>query len=86
MLGCVWQYKARVGENKADVLVLRIPVEDKDLKGTANWKVIFKITKGNENGYFRVDTDPETNEGLLYVTKVRHTHTHTHTHTPITSG
>ncbi|XP_041912492.1 desmocollin-2-like [Alosa sapidissima] len=63
------KYKARVEENKANILVLRIPVEDKDLKGTPNWKVVLKIVKGNEKGYFRVDTDPKTNEGLLYVIK-----------------
>lgn len=62
-------YKARVEENKSNMLVLRIPVEDKDLKGTPNWKAVFKIAKGNEKGYFRVDTDPKTNEGLLYVIK-----------------
>ncbi|XP_063057055.1 desmocollin 2-like protein [Engraulis encrasicolus] len=62
-------YKARVQENKVDVLVLRIKVEDKDLKGTPNWRAIFKIVKGNDKGYFKVDTDKETNEGLLYVIK-----------------
>lgn len=58
-------------ENEVDKLVLRIPVEDKDLVDTPNWVSKFVITKGNENGNFRVDRDPKTNEGLLYVTKVR---------------
>ena len=89
---CVSQYKARIDENQAEVLVLRIPVDDKDEKKTKNWNAKFVITEGNENGNFRIDTDPETNEGLLYVVKVRHnrqitdnealyTHTPTHTHT-----
>ncbi|XP_062308283.1 desmocollin 2-like protein isoform X2 [Osmerus eperlanus] len=62
-------YKARIDENQADVLVLRIPVDDKDEKKTKNWNAKFVITEGNENGNFRIDTDPETNEGLLSVVK-----------------
>uniref|UniRef100_A0A3Q2EI33 Desmocollin 1 n=2 Tax=Cyprinodon variegatus TaxID=28743 RepID=A0A3Q2EI33_CYPVA len=63
-------FKATTPENKeGEHLILRIPVDDKDLEGTDNWVSKFVITKGNENGYFRIDTDPKTNEGLLYVTK-----------------
>ncbi|XP_051953861.1 desmocollin 2-like protein [Xyrauchen texanus] len=61
--------KAQVQENQENVLVLRIPVEDKDLVNTANWKALFEVTKGNESGNFRMETDPKTNEGLLYVIK-----------------
>lgn len=57
-------------ENQADVLVLRMPVNDKDLKNTPNWKAVYDITKGNESGNFLMKTDPATNDGLLYVTKV----------------
>lgn len=69
----VQQYKGQVPENKADVLVLRIPVDDKDLKDTPNWRAVYDITKGNESGKFLIKTDPATNEGLLYVTKVKST-------------
>ncbi|XP_071393557.1 desmocollin 2-like protein isoform X2 [Centroberyx affinis] len=62
-------YKASIAENQADVLVLRIPVDDKDEENTKNWKAKFVITEGNENGIFRMDTDSKTNEGLLYVVK-----------------
>ncbi|XP_062858256.1 desmocollin 2-like protein [Trichomycterus rosablanca] len=62
-------YKGKVMENKADVLVLRVPVQDKDLKNTPNWKAVYEITKGNETGNFLIKTDPVTNEGLLYVMK-----------------
>lgn len=62
-------YTATVSENVAEKLILRIPVEDKDLINTPNWITKFAITKGNENGNFRLDTDPKTNEGLLYVAK-----------------
>ncbi|XP_044076580.1 desmocollin 2 like [Siniperca chuatsi] len=62
-------YDAMVKENENEKLILRIPVEDKDLINTPNWISKFIITKGNENGNFRIDTDPKTNEGLLYVSK-----------------
>ncbi|XP_031711132.1 desmocollin 2-like protein [Anarrhichthys ocellatus] len=60
---------ATVKENENEKLILRIPVEDKDLKPTPNWVSKFFITKGNEKGHFRIETDPKTNEGLLYVSK-----------------
>ncbi|KAG8014181.1 Desmocollin-2, partial [Nibea albiflora] len=62
-------YTASVRENESEKLILRIPVEDKDLKNTPNWISKFVITQGNENGNFRMATDPTTNEGLLYVAK-----------------
>ncbi|XP_070701530.1 desmocollin 2-like protein isoform X2 [Pempheris klunzingeri] len=62
-------YAVTVKENENENLILRIPVEDKDLINTPNWISKFIITKGNENGNFRIDTDPKTNEGLLYVSK-----------------
>lgn len=37
---------------------------------TPNWISEFIITKGNENGNFRIERDPKTNGGLLYVSKV----------------
>uniref|UniRef100_H3CL82 Desmocollin 2 like n=1 Tax=Tetraodon nigroviridis TaxID=99883 RepID=H3CL82_TETNG len=62
-------YKVSIKENENDKLILRIPVEDKDLINTPNWVPKFVITKGNENGNFRIETDPKTNEGLLHVSK-----------------
>lgn len=62
-------YKVDVKENESEKLILRIPIEDKDLINTPNWISKFVISKGNENGNFRIDTDPKTNEGLLYVVK-----------------
>lgn len=58
-------------EDESEKLLLRIPVQDKDLINTSNWMSKFVITKGNENGNFRIVTDPQTNEGLLYISKVR---------------
>ncbi|TRY91442.1 hypothetical protein DNTS_028219 [Danionella cerebrum] len=62
-------YKAKVRENQENVLITRIPVDDKDLVNTPNWRALFEVTKGNESGNFRMETDPKTNEGLLYVIK-----------------
>ncbi|XP_062338484.1 desmocollin 2-like protein [Osmerus eperlanus] len=62
-------YTLDVMENLEQRLLLRIPVEDKDLVNTPNWNSEFVITKGNENGNFKIERDPKTNEGLLYLTK-----------------
>ncbi|VCW84626.1 unnamed protein product, partial [Gulo gulo] len=62
-------YEASVEENAYNVEILRIPIEDKDLINTANWRANFTILKGNENGHFKISTDKETNEGVLYVVK-----------------
>ncbi|XP_063318589.1 desmocollin 2-like protein [Pelmatolapia mariae] len=62
-------YDVTVPENESEKLLLRIPVQDKDLINTPNWISKFVITQGNENGNFRIVTDHETNEGLLYVSK-----------------
>uniref|UniRef100_A0A674F0H6 Desmocollin-3-like n=1 Tax=Salmo trutta TaxID=8032 RepID=A0A674F0H6_SALTR len=62
-------YDVSVMENQDQGLILRIPIEDKDLLNTPNWNSEFSITKGNENGNFRIERDPKTNEGLIYLTK-----------------
>lgn len=67
----LFQYEASVEENVYNVEILRIPVDDKDLINTANWRANFTILKGNENGYFQITTDKTTNDGVLYVVKVK---------------
>ncbi|XDC87018.1 hypothetical protein R6Z07F_018191 [Ovis aries] len=62
-------YEASVEENMVNVEILRIPIEDKDLINTANWRANFTILKGNENGHFKISTDKATNEGVLSVVK-----------------
>lgn len=59
----------RVKEGEQNVLVSRLQVEDKDVRGTAAWRAKFHI-QGDENNNFKITTDPDTNEGLLYVEKV----------------
>lgn len=69
----LFQYQVSVDENVFNVEILRIPIEDKDLINTANWRANFTILKGNENGHFKISTDKKTNEGVLCVVKV-HNH------------
>lgn len=46
-------------------------VQDQDLPNTPHSKAVYKILQGNENGNFKITTDPNTNEGVLCVVKVR---------------
>lgn len=62
-------YVTSVKENTVDVEILRVSIEDKDLINTANWRANYTILKGNENGNFKIVTDPRTNEGVLCVVK-----------------
>ena len=62
---------ASVEENRIDVEILRVAVQDKDLINTANWRANYTILKGNEDGNLKIVTDSETNEGVLCVVKVR---------------
>ncbi|XP_010882743.2 desmocollin-2-like isoform X2 [Esox lucius] len=62
-------YSVTIKENQEGGLILRIPVEDKDMVNTPNWNSEFVITKGNENGNVRIECDPKTNDGLIYQTK-----------------
>uniref|UniRef100_H3A0S9 Cadherin domain-containing protein n=1 Tax=Latimeria chalumnae TaxID=7897 RepID=H3A0S9_LATCH len=62
-------YSVEINENENYTEILRIPVDDKDLINTSNWRAKFTILKGNENGNFKIETDPQTNEGVLYVIK-----------------
>ncbi|XP_026983468.1 desmocollin-2 isoform X5 [Sagmatias obliquidens] len=62
-------YEVSVEENRVDVEILRVAVTDKDLINTANWRANYTILKGNENGNFKIVTDPKTNEGVLCVVK-----------------
>lgn len=58
-------------ENAVDVEILRLTIQDKDLVNSPNWRANYNILNGNENGNFKIVTDPKTNEGILRVVKVR---------------
>lgn len=64
------QYTGAVDENVHDVVVMRIKAVDKDLEHSDNWLTVFHIIKGNEDNLFSIETDPNTNEGVLKLVKV----------------
>lgn len=57
-------------ENVADVVVMRIKALDNDLPHSENWLTVFTIAQGNEDNLFSIETDKETNEGILKLIKV----------------
>lgn len=57
-------------ENVDNALVCRVQAEDEDTRGTEAWKVKYQI-HGDADNNFQIETDPETNDGLLYVKKVQ---------------
>ncbi|XP_048371127.1 B-cadherin-like isoform X1 [Sphaerodactylus townsendi] len=62
-------YRAEVAENEADAEVLRLSVADLDEPGSAAWRAVYEIVRGNEGGFFRVSTDSESNEGVVETAK-----------------
>ncbi|XP_027791525.2 desmocollin-1 isoform X1 [Marmota flaviventris] len=62
-------YFTEVEENRIDVVILRMKVHDLDLANTPHSKAVYTILQGNENGNFKISTDPNTNEGILCVVK-----------------
>ncbi|GAA6085629.1 cadherin-like protein 26, partial [Tachysurus ichikawai] len=64
------KFNANVLEMETNKEILRIPVQDKDTPNTAGSRAVFTILKGNEEGNYKIETDPLTNEGVLTVIKV----------------
>ncbi|XP_072008125.1 desmoglein-2 isoform X1 [Engystomops pustulosus] len=63
------QYEGAVEENVANVEILRMKVFDNDQEFTDNWFAKFDIISGNEDNYFEIVTDTDTNEGVLMIVK-----------------
>lgn len=60
-----------IEENIVHKEVMRFKTFDMDLAQTDNWLAVFEIISGNEAGYFDITTDPNTNEGILTIKKVK---------------
>ncbi|XP_023569153.1 desmoglein-2, partial [Octodon degus] len=62
-------YEGTVEENQVNVEVMRIKVTDADEVGSDNWLANFTFASGNEGGYFHIETDTQTNEGIVTLVK-----------------
>ncbi|KAJ1083818.1 hypothetical protein NDU88_003973 [Pleurodeles waltl] len=62
-------YVAAVPENEIEFEVQRLTVSDSDEANTKTSNAVYKIVKGNEGGFFKVTTDPATNDGILTTAK-----------------
>ena len=52
-------------------VIVNLTVEDKDDPTTGAWRAAYTIINGNPGQSFEIHTNPETNEGMLSVVKVR---------------
>ncbi|XP_042318380.1 cadherin-like protein 26 [Sceloporus undulatus] len=63
------KYQLDFPEGKAEHDILRLSVEDKDAPSTPAGRAKYKIVSGNERGNFIIETDPNSNEGVLSIVK-----------------
>ncbi|KAH0617752.1 hypothetical protein JD844_016303 [Phrynosoma platyrhinos] len=62
-------YEGNIKENTANVEIMRLKAFDRDEEFSDNWLAQFTILSGNEGGYFHIETDQQTNEGILTLVK-----------------
>ncbi|XP_041713730.1 cadherin-like protein 26 [Coregonus clupeaformis] len=62
-------YNAQIMEMESNKEILRVAVTDEDTPNTPAWRAVYSIVKGNEEGNYKIETDPKTNEGILTVIK-----------------
>nr|XP_035952580.1 desmoglein-4 [Halichoerus grypus] len=63
-------YSASIEENCLSSELIRLQAIDLDEEGTDNWLAKFLILSGNDGNWFDIQTDPQTNEGILKVVKM----------------
>lgn len=66
----VWQFYGEVPENRVDIIVANLTVTDKDQPHTPSWNAAYRISGGDPTGRFAIQTDPNSNDGLVTVVKV----------------
>ncbi|XP_078092188.1 cadherin-like protein 26 [Mustelus asterias] len=62
-------FSGEIMENDEHVAILRVSVTDKDIPKTPAWRAKYKIIEGNEHDHYKIETDPETNDGVLSLVK-----------------
>ncbi|XP_035378559.1 cadherin-like protein 26 [Electrophorus electricus] len=62
-------YNTQVLEMQINTEILRVSVLDKDNPNSPGSRAVYTIVKGNEQGNYKIETDPVTNEGVLTVIK-----------------
>ncbi|XP_049757302.1 desmoglein-4 [Elephas maximus indicus] len=62
-------YSASIEENCLNSELIRLQAIDLDEEGTDNWLAEYLILSGNYGNWFDIQTDPQTNEGILKVVK-----------------
>ncbi|XP_004386963.1 desmoglein-4 [Trichechus manatus latirostris] len=63
-------YSASIEENCLNSELIRLQAIDLDEEGTDNWLAEYLILSGNDGNWFDIQTDPQTNEGILKVVKM----------------
>uniref|UniRef100_F7I6V3 Cadherin-2 n=1 Tax=Callithrix jacchus TaxID=9483 RepID=F7I6V3_CALJA len=63
------EFYGEVPENRVDVIVANLTVTDKDQPHTPAWNAVYRISGGDPTGRFAIQTDPNSNDGLVTVVK-----------------
>ncbi|MED6268102.1 hypothetical protein CHARACLAT_018786, partial [Characodon lateralis] len=71
------QYQAEAVEMTINETILRVAVEDKDTPNTDGWRAKYFFISGNEDGLYKITTDPKTNEGVIGIAKEKNFEIHT---------
>lgn len=65
------QFEAHVHEGSTGVVV-NLTVDDRDDPATGAWRAIYSIISGDPKQSFEIQTNPDNNEGMLSVVKVKY--------------